>query len=501
MEWTEQDEPGIKEIELARSALDHYQNADLPYDTWLNVGMSLSELGPAGLALWIEWSQRSKKYIEGVCEAKWASIRPGGRDQGTVGLGSLFYLARACGWNWGRNSVTISPGLQGLGEKYSIALNLPEQQSGIIPAKYQPQEPILNRSKLLPAVRSQTHDTVSRETTNSTPSRGGSAVAGSAASTPSSAVPEVAGSAVAGSAASTPSSAVPEVAGSAVAGSATSTPSSMGSAVAGSNTDIEVSAVAGSDIDIEGPIPNVEPPINNPRRLAEIMLKRRYRHKDHPTLISWGNIWWVWKAVGPSKNSWSVIEIETLKNVITLIAEDEFHLEWLRWLTNYERERQAAQQRGEKPPGEPPPLRPVTQTLINNVLGSLRAHTALEEVYSQPAWLGTQPSPFPTDCVLPTRSALVNIETVESIPPTPSFFCPYALEFDYLPDAPPPIEWLKFLSSIWGADADTIGTLQEWYGYCLTPQPIRTKSSSSSAPPALGKGSSRATRETDRSQQ
>jgi hypothetical protein len=83
---------------LARSALDvlpaeYCDN----YDQWIHVGMSLRTLDEEGLALWDEWSRRSRKYEQGVCQQKWASFSP---DGGLV-LGSLFGWAEQNGWQMG----------------------------------------------------------------------------------------------------------------------------------------------------------------------------------------------------------------------------------------------------------------------------------------------------------------------------------------------------------------------------------------------------------------
>jgi len=60
------------------------------YDDWLRVGMALSELGDAGLALWDEWSQGSQaKYQPGVCAAKWTTFKPGDG----ITLASLYHWA------------------------------------------------------------------------------------------------------------------------------------------------------------------------------------------------------------------------------------------------------------------------------------------------------------------------------------------------------------------------------------------------------------------------
>lgn len=59
------------------------------YETWLEVGMALSELGDAGLPLWDDWSKQSTKYEPGACTAKWATFKPG---HGLT-LATLYYLA------------------------------------------------------------------------------------------------------------------------------------------------------------------------------------------------------------------------------------------------------------------------------------------------------------------------------------------------------------------------------------------------------------------------
>jgi putative DNA primase/helicase len=42
------------------------------------------------------------------------------------------------------------------------------------------------------------------------------------------------------------------------------------------------------------------------------------------------------------------------------------------------------------------------------------------------------------------------------------------LGFDYDPNAPDPVEWLKFLASLWPNDREAIDTLQEIFGYCVS---------------------------------
>ena len=66
---------------LNKSRRDDYQD-------WVNVGMSLHELGEAGRALWLDWSSRSPKFDETTCSKKWDTFNPS-----EMTLASLFYWA------------------------------------------------------------------------------------------------------------------------------------------------------------------------------------------------------------------------------------------------------------------------------------------------------------------------------------------------------------------------------------------------------------------------
>lgn len=80
----------LAELRKAAAALERLDPARADnYDSWLEVGMALSELGPAGLELWESWSAQSPKWQPGVCAEKWATFAPG---QG-VTLATLYHLA------------------------------------------------------------------------------------------------------------------------------------------------------------------------------------------------------------------------------------------------------------------------------------------------------------------------------------------------------------------------------------------------------------------------
>ena len=50
-----------KRVELARTALTHIPNEDLPYDQWVEIGMCLAEFGEERRKLFHDWSATSTK--------------------------------------------------------------------------------------------------------------------------------------------------------------------------------------------------------------------------------------------------------------------------------------------------------------------------------------------------------------------------------------------------------------------------------------------------------
>ena len=62
------------------------------YNSWMEVGWALHNIGNGGenfLDLWIEFSKKSDKYKEGCCEKHWAKMKKEG-----LGLGSIHYFAK-----------------------------------------------------------------------------------------------------------------------------------------------------------------------------------------------------------------------------------------------------------------------------------------------------------------------------------------------------------------------------------------------------------------------
>jgi putative DNA primase/helicase len=123
----------------------------------------------------------------------------------------------------------------------------------------------------------------------------------------------------------------------------------------------------------------------------------------------------------------------------------------------------------------------------------VKGETLLSGAVESPAWLRKNP-PFPFSDVLPTSNALVHLPSfIEGKagaiqPPTPDFFCSYALDYGFDPDATHPDAWMDFLLSVWPNDGESILFLQEWMGYLLTADTRQQKIAVLIGPRRTGKG-------------
>lgn len=129
---------------------------------------------------------------------------------------------------------------------------------------------------------------------------------------------------------------------------------------------------------------------------------------------------------------------------------------------------------------------------VADVVMQLRAQALLSSSIESPAWLAN-PKPWPAKEVLATRNALVHLPSyadgiAHTVAPTPRFFSTHALEFDFDPNASEPHAWLSFLNDLWQDDPESIETLQQWFGYCLTVDTSQQKMLVLIGPKRGGKG-------------
>jgi len=120
--------------------------------------------------------------------------------------------------------------------------------------------------------------------------------------------------------------------------------------------------------------------------------------------------------------------------------------------------------------GKDPTLGPFqpTSAKVSNVLDALRGVTNLSMERMAPCWLENDPGILPLDIVA-CNNGLLHVPTRKLLPLTADFFTVNGLNYDYDPHAAPPEHWYKFLLDLWDDDPDAISTLQEMFGYLLTP--------------------------------
>lgn len=133
--------------------------------------------------------------------------------------------------------------------------------------------------------------------------------------------------------------------------------------------------------------------------------------------------------------------------------------------------------------------------ITNNVMDQLKAQAMLSSDVEPPTWIGEGEPPrnWPADELLVAKNALVHLPSLLrgedcAIDPTPRLFSTVALEYDFRIDAARPDGWLAFLQQLWLDDPQSIDTLQEWFGYCLTCDTRQQKMLLLIGPKRSGKG-------------
>ena len=83
--FLEQINKGYEDEDLVKKLVEclSVKRAD-EYDDWLNVGFCLYCISPECLDLWVEFSKKSNKYEEGVCEKHWGKMSKKGMSVGTL---------------------------------------------------------------------------------------------------------------------------------------------------------------------------------------------------------------------------------------------------------------------------------------------------------------------------------------------------------------------------------------------------------------------------------
>jgi len=132
------------------------------------------------------------------------------------------------------------------------------------------------------------------------------------------------------------------------------------------------------------------------------------------------------------------------------------------------------------------PFQP-TRNKVHDVIDALKAAANLDSATTAPAWLDDTADLPPAEIVACTNG-LLHLPTRSLLKHSPSFFVHNALDFAYDTDALDPVEWLRFLDSLWPEDPASIETLQEMFGYLLTGDTRQQKVFLLVGPKRSGKG-------------
>ena len=207
----------------------------------------------------------------------------------------------------------------------------------------------------------------------------------------------------------------------------------------------------------------------SPRRTlptAEAYVREFHDHPDGVMLRTYADLLMEWKG-----NRYVTVEDATLKKHLQL---------WLHRARRYVCDKRSGDMvlvPFESNPGT-----------VNSALETIRNHTHLPETMTPPVWLELRPRlPDPKE-ILSCRVLNLHIPTGKIIPATPGLFTTAALDFDYDRNAATPVAWTGFLKQLFGDDAESIDLLQDWFGYCLTPDTSQQKMLLIVGPRRSGKG-------------
>lgn len=230
----------------------------------------------------------------------------------------------------------------------------------------------------------------------------------------------------------------------------------------------------GAADDAEPELEAVGPPenVDDPYRIARVFVQNSCDSEGIPTVCFWCDEWYAW-------NDYRYVQVSEseLKADVTGLCKREFDA--------------AAEATGRSPVK-------VSRTVVNNVLGCVQSMTLIRQSQcpAPPAWVGPECDDLPDPVeILPARNGLVHLPTLVDggregymFRPSPRFFSPNCLDYDFEPDATRPSAWLDFLESLWGDDRESINCLQEWLGYLLIPDTRQQKILAIIGPPRSGKG-------------
>lgn len=204
----------------------------------------------------------------------------------------------------------------------------------------------------------------------------------------------------------------------------------------------------------------VYPPPAAPLDVARQFYRRYLDVNGLRTLVAWRGGFMNWQST-----HWTEADVAAMRSTLYAVL---------------------GQARFEAPDGEMKPWNP-NKAKVANVLEALEAVAHLATDTKNPAWIGGEHDNGEVT-MISCQNGLLDVVTRQLIPHTPSLFNSVAVPFSANVDAGSPVEWIKFLDSLWADDPDSIHLLQEFFGYVLSGRTDMQKILMPIGPPRSGKG-------------
>ena len=132
------------------------------------------------------------------------------------------------------------------------------------------------------------------------------------------------------------------------------------------------------------------------------------------------------------------------------------------------------------------PFRPTRQH-VTNIIDATGAVCSIDSQTPIPSWLDGYDGPDPASLVVCANGAL-DWTTGQLYASDPRLFALNPAPVAFNPSAPPPDEWLRFLDDLFPGDDESVVLLEDWFGYCLTPDTRQDKILLLVGPKRSGKG-------------
>lgn len=199
---------------------------------------------------------------------------------------------------------------------------------------------------------------------------------------------------------------------------------------------------------------------DDPHRLARLMVRQQFSHEDdfyneYPTLVCHHGEF----------NNWDgqrYVSVLTMETELQTSIECEFRrigaAKLKRFLNTDDKDDE----------GKMPVAQKVTGTVISNTLAALKQTRHIPDTVKMPTWLDMAPGdPEPMN-IIPALNGLLDWKTRRVMPHTPRYYCPYVLDFPYIPGRKAISQWLAFLDSLRPDDPSAIRELQKMMFYILS---------------------------------